>query len=124
MSELGERLVQVHLLRPPGLQEDFVRYKGSSGSIVKFVRFFPHSSDDNRIYLNEKDYVFGVPADAWEYMLCGYRVLDKILKKIEGKKIKPSELKHFSRVIHAVQLTIQYQRMVDELYSLIDDCRG
>jgi hypothetical protein len=68
------------------LPEDFVRYEGNGDGIVKFVRFVPHSSDDNRIYLNEKDYVSGVPADAWECMLCGYRVLDKLLKKIKGEK--------------------------------------
>jgi hypothetical protein len=95
------------------LQENFVRYESSSDGIVKFVRFVPQSPGDNRI-----------PADTWEYTLCGYQVLDKLLKKNKGQRISSSEVKHFLKVVHAIQLTIQYQKKVDELFSLIADSQG
>jgi predicted helicase len=117
LAGLGEKLVMVHLLKSPKPDRSSIKFKGSKRESVKYVRFIPQSSNSGRILLNDDDCFLEIPSDIWEFRMCGYQVLRKLLNSFRGRTITSDDIVHVSRVLNALRLTIDYQKQIDKLFK-------
>jgi predicted helicase len=116
LGALGKELVDLHLLRSAELDTPAARFQGEAGPVEK-IRYI---ESENRIYLGKNQYVEGAPPEVWTYRIGGYQVCEKWLKDRKGRTLTPAEIKHYCRLVTALQKTIDVQRGIDQLYPEID----
>ncbi len=122
LAELGQQLVDLHLLRSKKLDQPGVRFDGNGENRVaqnksKGFRFHP---EEGRVYINPNQYFHLVPPEVWTYQIGGYQVLQKWLKDRKGRELSLEDIRHYCRVARALQLTIELQQQIDNVYKDIE----
>ncbi|MBI4426721.1 MAG: DNA methyltransferase [Candidatus Kerfeldbacteria bacterium] len=116
LADLGEQLVQFHLLKSAPsdnrLSAQLVG-KGSAG-IVKVER------KSNEVWINDEQRFTPVPEDAWDYYIGGYQVLHKWLKDRKGRVLSAEEIKTYCRIVAAIRATMEIQKEIDRLYPEVE----
>jgi len=116
MSELGNRLIDLHLLESPELNQPVVKYQGSGDNeVIEYVRF---DSSQHRVYINSEKYFEGITPEMWDYQIGGYKVLSKYLKDRKGRYM--DDPKRYILIATAIALTIEIQKEIDELYPDVE----
>jgi predicted helicase len=114
LSNLGKELVDIHLLRAPGLEETGIGFpKGGSNTIEKVV----YDEEDHTASINKGQYFEGVSKEVWEYRIGAYQVMEKYLKDRKKRRLSLDEINHYMRVAKAIRLTIGLQEEIDEVYE-------
>jgi len=67
-----------------------------------------------RVYINATQYFDNVPVEAWEQAIGGYRPAEKWLKDRKGRKLTPDEIKHYQRIILALDKTSEIMNGLKE----------
>jgi hypothetical protein len=120
MGKLGERLAALHLMKSPELNETVCRFEKVGKNQVIKVRF-AEEEKEGRVYINDDQYFSPVPRGVWEYKIAGYQVMAKWLKMHRGQGLGHKEVRKFIKIVHSIQLTIQYQGQIDKLYPRIEE---
>ncbi len=116
MSFLGQRLIDLHLLRSPELNNPEAKYQGSGDDHV--IKSPNYSKTDQRLYINPNHYFEGLAPEVWNYQLGGYLVLDKYLKERKGRSM--DDPRYFIRVATALAKTIEIQAEIDAIYPEVE----
>jgi predicted helicase len=120
LSRLGERLAAVHLFKPGELEQTISKFEVIGDNFVNNPHFKPTTGGDGRVYINETQYFSNISKELWEYEICGYQVLNKWLRERKNQVISPGEILHYIKICRALQLTINYQKEIDVLYSQLE----
>jgi len=127
LSQLGQELVDLHLLKHPALQEPGIGFPESGSNTVEKVRYdeeaqraFALEGSARRVYFNQDQCFEGIPKEVWEYRIGAYQVMEKYLKDRKGRKLSLDEINHYMKVAKAIRLTIELQEKVDDVYGAID----
>lgn len=120
MAALGEELVKLHLFKAPALLESLFSYQGDPNGVVKKAMYKNMGGSAGRIYINERDYFSHIPAEVWDYQICGYSILSKILTGLKGKQMDPPRVDYFLKVVETVFLTMGCQKKIDGWYSSLE----
>jgi len=143
MAELGEKLVELHLLKSSDIETPIAKFQGEGNDKVEKVRYVieeGHSREGGnpekakldarlktsgmtkkgRLYINQTQYFEGIPQDVWEYQVGGYQVCDKWLKDRKGRKLSAEETKHYCQIVTALRKTIEVQEKIDKVYPDIE----
>ncbi|MFQ5604367.1 MAG: type ISP restriction/modification enzyme, partial [bacterium] len=115
MGKYGQKLVDLHLLQSNELKMTSVRFEGQGGNKVEQVRY-----EANRVYVNQNQYFAKVAKDIWEYQIGGYQVCHKWLKDRKGRPLSLEDIKHYCKVVTALQKTIDIQTEIDKLYPQLE----
>ncbi len=116
MAALGKRLIDLHLLKSPELNQPTVKYQGQGDdNVIERPRF---DSDEKRVYINKTHYFEGVEPEVWEYQIGGYQVMDKYLKDRKGRKM--DDPRHYIQIAAALAKTIEIQAEIDEIYPEVE----
>jgi hypothetical protein len=121
MSELGKVLAQIHLMKSPEISETESKFEKEGDNIVKE---YSYSGESKRVYIDKDQYFSKIDKEVWDYEMCGYKVLQKYLKTRKGIALSASEIFHFIQLVRIIQLTIRYQKMIDEKYPLVEQTIG
>ena len=121
LAALGERLVDLHLLRSSELDPPIARFQGKGDNQVytgeKGLRY---DAEEQRVYINEEQFFEGVPPEVWEYMIGGYQVCRKWLKDRKDRTLSLDEIKTYCRIATALSKTITIQADIDTLYPQVE----
>ncbi len=117
LGELGNELADLHLLKSSALDIPVTRYQGDG--INDLIGKIIYQEDEQRIYINTDKYFEGVTPEVWQYHIGGYQVLQKYLKDRRGRLM--NEAPRYCRIVTAISKTIELQKMIDELYLLVDE---
>lgn len=117
LAILGERLVEIHLLKSKLLDNPVSRYEGKGDDRVEKRTY---QKDPNRLYINETQYFDKVTPEVWGYYIGGYQVLDKWLKDRVGRVLSLEDQMHFRKVITALTQTLYIQSKIDKLYPEVE----
>ena len=117
LAEIGEKLVDLHLLKSSVLQNPLAKFYGSGGGRVETRKYEVKSK---RVYINANQYFEPVEKQVWEYMIGGYQVLDKWLKDRKGRVLSTDEIKHYCRIITTLLETIRIQKEIDKIYPEVE----
>jgi predicted helicase len=117
MVEYGERLADLHLMNAPDLDSPISRFQGSGDERVDKVRY---DEKDHRIYINKDQYFENVAEYVWQYHIGGYQVCNKWLKDRKGRTLSLSDVKHYCKIVTAIEKTLEIQKSLDEVYPKIE----
>jgi predicted helicase len=113
----GQELVDLHLLRSEALDHTPARFEGSAPPQVVKVSYDP---DAEAVRINPSCRFVGIAPEVWGFHVGGYQVLNKWLKDRGPKKGNPGrvlteeDLRHYCRVVMALQETIRLMSEIDE----------
>jgi len=117
MAALGQRLINLHLLRSPELEQPIARFEGQGEDLtITTPKYDPKT---NRVWINPTYYLEGIPPEVWQYQIGGYQVLDKYLKGRKGRSLE--DPRHILRVATALAKTIEIQNEIDPLYPQVEE---
>lgn len=117
MSEFGKRLVDLHLLESAELDPPLCKFQGKGNNRVDKIKY---DEKEKRIYFNEKQYFERIPQDIWKYEIGSYQVCKKWLKDRKDRALSLEDIKHYCRMVTALQKTIEIQKEIDNLYDEIE----
>ena len=117
LSDLGQQLIDLHLMRSPELDNSISRFCGHGDSAVGRIAY---DADHQRVYINETQYFENVAPDVWSYQVGGYQVLDKWLKSRKHRYLTADETQHYARVVTAIFGTKEVQGQIDQLFLTLD----
>ncbi len=117
MATQGKRLSRLHLLRPSDLNPPIAKFQGKGDNNVEKLRY---DKNERRVYFNQGQYFEGISDKIWEYQIGGYQVCHKWLKDRKGRTLSTDEIKHYCRIVTAIQKTIEIQKEIDGVYPEVE----
>jgi predicted helicase len=117
MSEYGNRLVNLHLLKSSDLDSPIAKFQGKGDYRVEKLKY---DEKTGQIHINASQYFEGIPQAVWTYQIGGYQVCDKWLKDRKGRTLSLDEMQTYCRIVTAIQKTIGIQKSVDDIYEKLE----
>ena len=117
IGELGKRLVDLHLMRSAELDDPVARFQGIGDNKVEKPN---HNGKEKRAYINKTQYFEGVEEDVWQYQIGGYQVAQKWLKDRKGRPLSLDDIKHYCKVVTALNKTTEVQQQIGALYPEVE----
>jgi type I restriction-modification system DNA methylase subunit len=114
LSNLGKELVALHLLKHSDLEKTVVGFPKSGSNKVEKVAY---TEEGRRVFINKEQYFEGIQKEIWKYQIGAYQIMEKYLKDRKGRKLSLDEINHYMKVAKAIQLTIQLQKKVGDIYG-------
>jgi len=123
LAELGQRLVDLHLLRARELDAPLARFEGEGDNrVAKNKRAgFRYELQNERVYINPGQHFAPVPLEVWEYTIGAYQVAQKWLKDRRERQLSLEEIRTYCRIVSALAHTIALQQEIDEIYSRVEE---
>jgi predicted helicase len=117
MSDYGNMLADLHLLKSPELDSPIARFQGKGDNRVKKLKY-----DDKAgvLYINKEQYFEGISQDVWNYQIGGYRVCDKWLKDRKERILSLDEIQTYCRIVTSIQKTIEIQKAIDLIFDKLE----
>jgi len=117
LAQLGKKLVDLHLMRSELLAQPIAKFQGTGDNKIGRPVY---DEKKGRVYINETQYFEGVEREIWEYQIGGYPILYKWLKDRKGTKLSLGDIKHYCRVVTALEHTTKIQDEIDKLYPDVE----
>ena len=117
LSDLGEELVSLHLLKSPKLDNPIAKYGGKGNDAVVKVQY---NESEKRVYINANNYFENVEPVVYSYYIGGYQVLNKWLKDRVGRILSLSEIETYCKIVTALSETLALQSQLDSLYPEVE----
>ncbi len=117
LGKLGEQLAAIHLMKSPELDHTFSKFEISGDAMVKKVTYI---QKEKKVYINHTQYFSSIDKEIWEYHIGGYQVMAKWLKDRKKRALSLEDIRHYIKIARALQLTIQYQDKIDDLYESVE----
>jgi predicted helicase len=111
LASFGEELVALHLMESPKLDGFITAYTVPGDNLIEKVRYVDNRK---RVYINKEQFFDGVPQDVWEFHVGGYRVCEKWLKDRKGRKLAFDDIRHYQRIVVALNETIRLMQDIDK----------
>jgi predicted helicase len=115
MGEYGERLANLHLLKSSELDSPIAKFQGKGGNRVEKLRY-----EQGELFINNEQFFEGITPEVWEYQIGGYQVCDKWLKDRKRRSLSLEEIKHYCKVVTALEKTIEVQAEIDKIYPDVE----
>jgi len=112
LTGFGKELRELHLLESPKLK-NFVTTFPESGSDTIEPKY-PKYKDGN-VYINDVQYLGGVPEIAWNFYIGGYQPAQKWLKDRKGRKLSNEDIEHYQKMIVALTETDRVMGEIDKV---------
>jgi hypothetical protein len=117
LTEFGKRLVDLHLLKSTELDPPLCKFQGKEDNRIEKIEY---DEKEKRVYFNEKQYFEEIPQEIWQYQIGGYQVCEKWLKDRKGRCLSLEDIKHYCRMVTALQKTIEIQKEIDNIYEKVE----
>jgi len=117
MVDYGNRLVELHLLKSDEIYQPIAKFQGKGNNKVEKVKY---DETTKLVYFNQSQHFEGVTKDIWQYHIGGYQVCEKWLKDRKGRVLSLDDIKHYCKIVTALQKTIEVQKQIDQIYPEIE----
>ena len=108
LAALGARLVAIHLMESDELDDPPATYPVAGDNQVESVKF-----DGERVWINAEQYFGEVTERSWNFFIGGYQPAQKWLKDRKGRRLSPSDVVHYARILRALDLTAEIMSEID-----------
>ena len=115
LSELGQSLVETHLLKNIDNATSHTQGFGEFGQAVTSPRW-----EFGRVLIDRNGAAGfeGVPKDVWEYEVGSHQVCEKWLKDRKGRSLSEGDVAQYKSIVQAISKTIETVKAVDEVINL------
>jgi uncharacterized protein YtpQ (UPF0354 family) len=110
-SDFWERRIWIPLFPP------VAKFQGTGKNVVEKLKYYQKES---RIYINKDQYFEGAEEEVWECRIGGYQVCNKWLKDRKGRALSLEEIKHYCKVVTAINKTIEIQKNIAGIYPQVE----
>jgi predicted helicase len=112
LALLGGKLVALHLMELPKLEQSSTKFISDGNSEVEKI-----SWSNNTVWINKTHTTGfkGVPETVWNFHIGGYQVCDKWLKDRKGRKLSQADLAHYQKIVFALTETIRLMQEIDDV---------
>jgi hypothetical protein len=109
---LGDKLVALHLLESPALDQLITEPVGDRKPEVEKPTW-----SQNTVYVDKRktNGFKGVYQEVWNFHIGGYQVCHKWLKDRKGRTLSDDDIAHYQRIIVAISETIRLMGEIDEV---------
>lgn len=114
-AAVGKKLVALHLLEDPALDDSDVTYPIAGNNEVTKVRV-RYDAAEQRVYINPNQYFGEVPEDAYRHKIGGYQPAQKWLDDRAGRTLTNDDITHYQKMIAAMHETIRLQAEYDTAF--------
>jgi predicted helicase len=109
ISQYGNQLRKLHLMKI-SYKTNIASFDKSGTNYIDYVKY-----QDNKIYINSKQYFDNINDDIWSFNIGGYQILDKWLKSRKNKSLNSRDIEKFIKVVNIIQDTITIMNKIDEI---------
>jgi hypothetical protein len=88
---------------------------------TNIVEKINYEENNQRIWINSKQYFAQVPPQIWNFYIGGYQVCQKWLKDRKGRELNFEDLTHYQNIISILSETIELTQDIDRI---IENCGG
>lgn len=119
LVELGGKLRATHLLEADGIDKYITSYPVPGANVVTRMinagspGWEPTTAGLGRVWINDTQYFDGVPESAWTLFIGGYQPAQKWLKDRMGRTLTFEDIRHYQRMIVALERTRALMMGVD-----------
>jgi predicted helicase len=113
LAELGNELINVHLLQETELNYSFGEFLGKGDSIVEKPNYVMEKKI-GKLYINKTQYFNNVPQQVYDFYIGGYQVFDKYLKERKERALSYEEATNVEKMIKAIAFTIDQMAKIDK----------
>jgi len=110
LAAKGAELVALHLMESPKLDKIITEFNVKGSNEVEKVQY---TDNDQRVWINPKQFFAGVPKAVWEFHVGGYQVCEKWLKDRKDRKLTYQEIQHYQKTVVALNETIRLMTEID-----------
>jgi predicted helicase len=110
LAAKGAELVALHLMESSKLNELITEFSVKGDEEVEKVQY---TDNDQRVWINPKQYFGGVPKGVWEFHVGGYQVCEKWLKDRKGRKLTYEDIQHYQKIVVSLNETIRLMMEID-----------
>jgi predicted helicase len=111
LAAKGAELVALHLMESPKLDKFITEFNVKGSNEVEKVQY---TDNDQRVWINPKQFFDGVPKAVWEFHVGGYQVCEKWLKDRKDRKLTYEDIQHYQKTVIALNETIRLMAEIDE----------
>lgn len=114
LARLGGKLVALHLLESPKLENLITRFVDNAQNEIEKVSYARET-----VWLDKAQTTgfAGVPEAVWNFHIGGYQVCEKWLKDRRGRKLSKEDITHYHRIVVALKETIRLMPEIDEVIN-------
>ncbi len=106
-AHTGEKLVALHLLEAPSLNDPGIGYPIAGDHQVKKMRAVDrYNAQTQRIMLNDSQYFENVTPETWEFRVGGYQPAYKWLDDRNGRLLTDADITHYRKALAAMRDTV------------------
>lgn len=116
LANLGNQLVNLHLMRSEQLDKPISKYQGKDDNDK--VEKITYAEEEQRIYINNGKYFDNITSELWNYQIGGYQVLQKFLKDRKDRSM--DDPRYYCRIVTAIEKTILLQSEIDGIYDDVE----
>lgn len=110
LVKIGSAVVSSHLMSDTEAVTNFP-VKGSN--IVEKIEY----DGREKVFINHTQYLEGVSEAVFGFYVGGYAVCEKWLKSRRGKKLSLAEIRHFGKMVRAIEQIQAHQKALDDTLS-------
>jgi predicted helicase len=112
LGELGEQLVNLHLMKSPILNQTSSPFINNGGGCIVDAGHPKYES--GKVVINkQKDGFMDVPEDVWNFHVGGYQVCQKWLKDRKGRTLSQDDIEHYQKIVVALGQSIKLMDKID-----------
>jgi predicted helicase len=112
LGELGEQLVNLHLMKSPTLDETTSQFINNGGGCI--VDAGHPKYENGKVVINkQKDGFMDVPEAVWNFHVGGYQVCHKWLKDRKGRTLSQDDIRHYQKIVVALGQSIDLMAKID-----------
>lgn len=110
LAAKGAELVALHLMESSKLDTLTTEFPETGDCVVEKVQY---TDNDERVWINPKQYFGGVQKAVWEFHVGGYQVCHKWLKDRKDRKLTSDDIEHYQRAVCALAETSKLMAEID-----------
>lgn len=115
LSEYGEELVALHLMKSPKLDNSITQFVENGGGKEVAIGTAKKAYANNKVTINKKgDGFTAIPEEVWNFHVGGYQVCHKWLKDRKKRILSQEDIQHYQRIVVALQETIKLMNKIDQ----------
>ncbi|HEY5234234.1 MAG TPA: type ISP restriction/modification enzyme [Verrucomicrobiae bacterium] len=111
LAAKGAELVALHLMESPKLDNFITEFNVKGSNEVEKVQY---TDNDQRVWINPKQFFAGVPKAVWKFHVGGYQVCEKWLKDRKDRKLTYEDIQHYQKTVVALSETIRLMTEIDK----------
>lgn len=119
MADLGKKLKKLHLLEdiPEDGPKVLLPDQSPLNNKVENIRIEYDEAAKIKVFFNSEQFFGNISAEAWNLEVSGYRAAEHWLidRKKKKEALENSDIKHFCKMIYALEETIKIKKEIDKL---------